>query len=273
MNDSDLPLRSVERTEHGGGSFPFTVPVIRGLDRIEFTAPVTFFVGENGSGKSTLLEGIAAAAGSITVGAESVERDKTLAHARQLADALRLVWSRRTKKGFFLWAEDFFGYARGMAELRAEMEADIRRIDQEMAGQSEYGRSLAKGAIGGQVGAMRRDYGEGGLDARSHGESFLQLFERRFSGPGLYLLDEPEAPLSPSRQLTLLALIHEMIREGGQFIIATHSPILLAYPGGAILSFDSGQIELTAYDSLEHVQVTRSFLENPAAYLRRLFRE
>jgi predicted ATPase len=116
---------------------------------------------------------------------------------------------------------------------------------------------------------MQRMYGEG-LDARSHGEGFLSLFQERFSGPGLYLLDEPEAPLSPNRQLSLLALLKSMVDQGGQFLIATHSPILMAFPGAQIYSFDGGRIHPERYETLEHVVTTRSFLENPALYIKYL---
>jgi predicted ATPase len=120
-----------------------------------------------------------------------------------------------------------------------------------------------------EVHELRKSYGDG-LDANSHGEGFFKLFRSRFVGEGLYLLDEPEAPLSPSRQLSLIAMIHQMIAQGGQFIIATHSPILMAYPGATLLSFDDGRIQSVAYDTLEHVTVTRNFLNNPDAYLRHL---
>ena len=116
---------------------------------------------------------------------------------------------------------------------------------------------------------MQRSYGAS-LDSNSHGEAFIKLFQERFSGEGLYLLDEPEAPLSPTRQLSLIALLKQMVDQNGQFVIATHSPILLAYPGAQILSFDGGHMRPVAYEDLEHVTVTRSFLNNPQAYLKYL---
>lgn len=116
---------------------------------------------------------------------------------------------------------------------------------------------------------MHELYG-GGLDVQSHGESYFKLFQSRFRPNGLYLLDEPEAPLSPMRQLSLIAMIEEMVKQDGQFIIATHSPILLAYPDAAILQFTDGTIQAARYDELEHVTITRSFLNNPDAYLRHL---
>jgi predicted ATPase len=250
-------------------TFPFTVPFVRALSQIEFHAPLTFLVGENGSGKSTFLEAVACAAGSITVGSESVATDPTLAAVRDLARHLRLAWRKRTRRGFFMRAEDFFGFAKYLGASRAEMEQDLRDIDRAYQGRSATARGLAKMPLGRELGEMQRLYGAG-LDSHSHGEAFLALFRQRFVGEGLYLIDEPEAPLSPTRQLALLRLLKEMLDAGAQCLIATHSPILLAYPGAAILSFDAGAIRPAAYEDLEHVRVTRDFLNNPAAYLRHL---
>jgi predicted ATPase len=117
---------------------------------------------------------------------------------------------------------------------------------------------------------MKQRYGEGGLDSYSHGESFLTLFQARFVPNGLYLLDEPEAPLSPIRQLSFIALLKQMVEQQAQFIIATHSPIIMAFPDAAILSFDGAKIRARQYEELEHVTLTRDFLNNPQAYLRNL---
>jgi len=251
------------------GQYPFNLPLLRGLEEMRFSASVTLFVGENGTGKSTLLEALACAAEMITVGSESVRTDKSLVHARELAKHLRLAWTKRTRKGFFLRAEDFFGYAKRQNELRAEMEADLQEIEREYQNRSQYAKSLAQMSTAGQLGDMHRRYGEG-LDARSHGESFLALFQSRFVADGLYLLDEPEAPLSPLRQLALIAAIKEMTAQNGQFIIASHSPILMAYPGAEIFHFSEGHIEKVGFDDLEHVRLMRDFLNNPDAFLRNL---
>lgn len=266
-----LLLRAIQSRAGGAASgFPYDMPVIQSFTGLELESPVTFLVGENGSGKSTFLEAVACAVGSRTVGSESVETDPTLADVRRFAnDRLRLVWSKRTQAGFFMRSEDFFGFARRMAQTLRDMEADAANVDAEYDGRSEFARSLARMPYQREIGELRRAYGDG-LDANSHGEGFFKLFRSRFTGPGLYLLDEPEAPLSPTRQLSLIALLHQMVNQGGQFIIATHSPILMAYPGAAIYSFDEGVIQRVDYETLEHVTVTRSFLENPEAYLRHL---
>ena len=260
-----LALRPLPATP----AFPFNLSILRGLEQLDFAAPVTLFVGENGTGKSTLLEAIACAAEMITVGSESVRTDKSLVHARELAKYLKLVWAKRTHKGFFLRAEDFFGYAKRQNELRAEMESDLSAVDDEYKGRSEYAKALAKMSYTGQLGDMRRRYGEG-LDTGSHGESFLSLFQSRFAPGGLYLLDEPEAPLSPMRQLALISLLKEMVAQNAQFMIATHSPILMAFSGAIIFNFDDGEIKPVAYEKLESVRLIRDFLQNPEAFFERL---
>jgi predicted ATPase len=253
------------------GGFPFSVPVIRSLRELKFTAPVTFFVGENGSGKSTLLEAMAIAARSVTVGSSDAHADETLQSVRLLARHLRLAWHKRTHKGFFLRAEDYFGYARRLNKMREELEGEMKAVDEDYtrAGRSEQAKGLAKMPYAGQLAEMRRRYGEG-LDARSHGESFLAFFQARFVPGGLYLLDEPEAPLSPARQLALLAALKLMVEQDSQFVIATHSPILMAFPGAAIFDFDRDPIRAVDYKDLEHVNFTKSFLNNPKIYLKHL---
>ena len=216
-------------------NFPFNLPLVQKCKEIKFRAPVTFFVGENGSGKSTLLEAIAAGVGSVVVGGADAQRDETLRHAQRLAVQLQFIWQKRTHRGFFLRAEDFFNFA--------------RRVN--------------------AMSELARRYGED-ADARSHGESFLNLFRERFVPGGLYLLDEPEAPLSPQRQLALLSMLKEMVAEDAQFIIATHSPILMAFPNAALLNFDKYPVRQVAYDKLEHVALTKAFLNNPETFLRRL---
>ncbi len=250
-------------------SFPFTIPVIKKWEPLELKSPITILVGENGSGKSTLLEALASAAEMITVGSESARQDKSLAHVQGLSQYLRLVWNKRVRKGFFLRAEDFFGYVKAQAQSRHQMEQDIKRVDEKYIGRTEYAKSLAKMPFAGEINNMKRKYG-GDLDNFSHGESFMTLFHARFVPGGLYLLDEPEAPLSPIRQLALLSTIKEMLAQEAQFIIATHSPIIMAIPGAEILSFDQVPIKPVAYDQLEHVNLTRDFLNNPEQYLRHL---
>jgi predicted ATPase len=258
-----IGLKPAARKQSG---FPFNLPLVKNLDQIEFHSPVTFFVGENGSGKSTLLEAIGAGVKLATVGGEDVERDKTLEGARALGRQLKFSWLRKTHRGFFLRAEDFFNFARRLQTMTKELQELADSFDEEYSG---YALGLAKGAALGQRQALIERYGED-LDANSHGESFLKLFQSRFVAGGLYLLDEPEAPLSPQRQLALMAMLKEMVGQETQFIIATHSPILMAFPGARIVSFDDHPVREVDYDNVEHVSLTRAFLNNPQSFLRRL---
>lgn len=266
-----IHLRAIamKRTTGLPSGFPFSVPVIRALRELSFPTPVTFLVGENGSGKSTLMEAIACVVGSVTVGAEGVDSDATLAPMRRLAKNLSQSWNKRTHKGFFLRAEDFFGYAKRISQIRTDAAADFERVDEEYAGRSDYAKMLARMPHARTIGELQQRYGEG-LDAQSHGESFLKLFQSRLVPDGLYLLDEPEAPLSPLRQLAFLSLLKEMVEVNCQFIIATHSPIILSFPGATILSCDSAPPAVVDYDDLEHVTLTRDFLADPERYLSRL---
>jgi predicted ATPase len=249
-------------------SYPFNIPIVQSLSELEFVSDVTFLVGENGSGKSTLLEAVAVAANLPTIGSERVEYDSTLSAVRQLAKRLKLSWTRRTHRGFFMRSEDFFGFTKRMTQLQRELEADLQDIEEEFAGHSEAARSEARKPMLRSLADMQQRYGAG-LDTRSHGESYFALFQNRFVPNGLYLMDEPEAPLSPMRQLALLSLLKLMVHEQqAQFIIATHSPILMAFPDATILNFEDGNIQAVAYEQVEHVTLTKAFLNKPEQFLR-----
>jgi predicted ATPase len=242
-----------------GAPYPFSVQQVRMLPELVVNTGVTFFVGENGSGKSTLLEGIAAAAELYARGSADHAVDDTLAPARQLGAALRLAWSPRSRQGFFLRAEDFFGYNKTQARI------DARELREKTEGRVEHGGLiLSESGIHPDERAAAKFIAK--YDSRSHGESFMDLFAKVRPG-GLYLLDEPEAPLSPKRQIALLKLLLRTSRAGAQFIIATHSPILLACPGAKILSFDQTPIAEVAYAELEHVVVMRDFLNDPGRFM------
>jgi predicted ATPase len=213
-------------------AYPFSVPAIRAFDRLKLEKPVTFLVGENGSGKSTLLEAIAIAWGFSPEGGSRDLRFTTRASHSELHSHLRLSRGRyRAGDGFFLRAESFYNLATTVENL----------------------------------GGTR--YGEKSLHEQSHGESFIALVTNRFNGSGFYVLDEPEAALSPSRQLTLLSLMHNLVTDGAQFLIATHSPILMAYPNATIFQMsDDGPFEI-AYRETEHYAVTKRFLNQPEEML------
>jgi predicted ATPase len=215
-------------------SYPFSIPAIRGLSTVQLTSPVTTFVGENGSGKSTLLEAIAVAWGFNAEGGSINFNFSTRASHSLLLEFLKLERGlKRPKDGFFLRAESFYNVA-----------SEIERLD-------------GVPGVGTKIGAA---YGARSLHEQSHGESFLALVMERFRGNGLYILDEPEAALSPTRQMALLVRIHDLVAAGSQFIVATHSPILLAYPTAAIWSLEVDGLKQVEYESTEHYQVSRRFL-------------
>lgn len=246
--------RKHERYPHD--AFPFSVPAIRTFTSIEVDVGVTMFVGENGSGKSTLLEGIATAAELPTSDRTLATMDASLRKQRELGDALRLSWLPRSRKGLFLRAEDFFG----QVHARARAWAREKREKRELATGVVEAHVTESGAHVDEVGATA--FLEG-FDARSHGESFLDLFEKIQPG-GLYVLDEPEAPLSPKRQIRFLEMIEAAAVRGAQFLIATHSPILLSCRDARIFDFDRAPIAEAAYDDLEHVRVTKDFFATRA---------
>lgn len=262
-------LKALRIQKSESACFPFDIPLFQTLETISFDKPVTFFVGENGTGKSTLLEGIAAATGSIAVGAEDIKTDPTLAHARTLAKQMTLSWRLKTRKGFFLRAEDFLNFSRKIKSIREEMKRNLEEVEIEYKDRSLFAQGQARMPYLRSIAEMERNYGAD-LDARSHGESFLKLFHARFVPGGLYLLDEPETPLSPMKQLSFISMMKEMVAQNCQFIIATHSPILMAFPDAAIWSFDSAPIARLSYEELEHVNLTRDFLTNPERFLRHL---
>ncbi len=210
----------------GFEEYPFCVPAIRGLERLEFHPAVTFFIGENGSGKSTLLEALALKLG---YNAEGGNRNFAFA-TRETHSCLHefLVVERgvaHATDGFFLRAESFYNLASQIDDL-----------------------------------SVAYAYGKKSLHAQSHGESFLALLLNRLQGDGVYLFDEPEAALSPQRQLSLITLIHRLVYHQSQLVIATHSPILLAYPNAWIYQFSESGIARVQYEETEHFQITRDFL-------------
>ncbi len=214
--------------------FPFTIPAIGGFDALAFEQPVTFLVGENGAGKSTLLEAIAVASGLNPEGGSRNFTFSTRASHSRLSECLRLVRGpRRPGDSFFLRAESYFNMA-----------TEIEALDSQPAA----GPSIIE-AFGGKS-----------LHEQSHGEAFFALFTHRLRGDGLYLFDEPEAALSPLRQLAFLSRLHELVADGSQFVIATHSPILMAYPHATIHLLADGPPRRVAYRETEHYTVTRSFL-------------
>ena len=261
-------LDAMHRKPGGGGSgFPWTVPLIANLQSLRLTTAVTFLVGENGCGKSTLLEGMAWGSEAVAVGSHHLDTDPTLDSARLFHQAFKFSRTSRAYTRLFLRAEDVFGFTNRVAADMAGLRADAAELGRKVP--PGVGRDKAVGLALGQAGQLARTYGEN-PDARSHGETFIHLLQARLRPDGLYFLDEPETPLSPSRVLALMMLIEEFVAKGSQFIIATHSPILLALPGATILQAQDGKLVIAEWNDLEHVRVTRAFLNDPASVLRRL---
>ena len=254
------------QNDEPGSEFPYSLPFLESFKSLTFTEPVTFLVGENGCGKSTFLEALACSCESVTVGGRDIWDDPDMIGPQKLSDKMRLVWKKRTRRGFFMRAEDFYGFGLRIEEMKRE----FTEMAQEFEGEYEgHARDLAMGAPMGQLAQLKERYGEG-FHTMSHGEGFLKIFEERFVPGGLYFLDEPETPLSPTRQLSLISLLKQMVAEDAQFIIATHSPILMAFERAEILSFEQSPPEEVAYDDVGHVKLYREFLKAPSRYLRHL---
>jgi predicted ATPase len=240
-------IRSVTLDREGvdGGRYPFSIPALRRLDTLALDEKVTFLVGENGSGKSTLIEGIAVAAGFNAEGGTRNMTVSTRASHSDLHERLRLVREPKSPRdGYFLRAESFFNVATHIEELDAAPGG---------------GRPIIE------------SYGGVSLHEQSHGESFLSLVLNRFRGRGLYILDEPEAALSLRGQLALMRRMHDLLAEESQFIVSTHSPVLLGYPNALIYALTESGIERTPYEATEQYELTRSFLDDRDRFLRHLF--
>ena len=225
-------------------AFPWSLPLIRDLTELAFTTPVTFLVGENGSGKSTLLEGIAAGMDAVAAGSRDLRRDPSLQAARDFAAGFVFARRRHARTRLFLRAEDVFGYT---GRLTADMD-ELSAIEQELAQLPEgSGRDHATAMARGQRAALTRRYGDN-PDARSHGETFLALLRTQAGAERPVFPRRAGDPLSPSRVLALIALLADCVAQGCQFIIATHSPILMALPGATILLAQDGTLRQAAWD-------------------------
>lgn len=220
-------------TVESHNEYPYNLPAVKSLNRLVFHPKITYFVGENGSGKSTLLEAIAIANGFNPEGGTKNFNFNTRKSHSSLADHIRIAKGLPPRTGFFLRAESFFNVA---------TEIENRNV-------GEY-------------------YGGKSLHEQSHGESFMTLLTERFGAKGLYILDEPESALSPQRQLAALFRIHDLIQQGSQFLIATHSPILLAYPDSTIYQFSAEGIDTVSYQDTDTFQIMKAFINNPEKMLQ-----
>lgn len=232
-------IQSLKFEQNGNTNYPYNISAVKQIGKLRFNSPVTFLVGENGTGKSTIIEAIAVAAGFPSEGGTKNMKFSTYNSTSDLHDSLKLIrGTRREKDGYFLRAESFYNVASYMEESNP-------------------------------MGPLR--YGGKTMHNQSHGESFMWLINHRFFGNGLYLLDEPEAALSPQRQLSLLIAINDLIIDGSQFIISTHSPILLSFPKATIYQLNLDGIEKVNYEDAENVKLSRDYLNNPDVFLKELF--
>ena len=223
-------------------AYPFCLPVIKEIEKIDFHPKATFIVGENGTGKSTLLEAVSIAWGFNPEGGSVNFNFSTTDSHSVLHEYIRVVKGiTKPEDGFFLRSESFYNVA-----------SEVDKLDE-------------------NSGTFLSNYGGDSLHKKSHGESFFALFMDRFRGNGLYLLDEPEAALSPTRQMAFLSRMDQLIKQKSQFIIATHSPIIMAYPDSLLLSVTEDGLKASVYEETEHFLLTREFLNNPSRYLEILF--
>ncbi len=245
MNDRYIQSIAIDWRKISRSSYLQEIPALKHLKALEFQKNITFFVGENGTGKSTLLEAIATAYGFNPEGGTVNYRFSTFDDVSELHHAIRLTKGyRRAKSSYFFRAESFFNVASKAEDYRNFTPKEI----------------------------YYRQYGGKSLHEQSHGESFLAYFQS-FSQDGLYLMDEPEAALSPQRQLTLFIQMARMADAGSQFLVASHSPILLGIPGADIISFDSGTASRCRYEDTESYQVMEMFINHRDILMERLLRE
>jgi predicted ATPase len=250
LADSEVFLKELSLERHRIKSFdeyPFSLPAVRSLHILEFHPQVTFLVGENGTGKSTLLEALAVV---LDLNPEGGSRSFKFQTRESHSDLFKYI---RVKRGIYAPHDRFFLRAESLNNLATEIE----RLDRETAASRPIIDS----------------YGGRSLHEQSHGESFYAVFMNRFGGKGLYLLDEPEAALSPMRQMGLLVIMHDLIAKGSQFVVATHAPIILAYPDAWIYALSEPGIARTTYQETEHYVITKRFLDKPERMLQMLFEQ
>lgn len=247
--------------------FPYNIPAVRHARRVELGEKVTVFVGDNGTGKSTLLESVAYALDLPLIGGRIGGASPSFAAAKLLKPFIDVEWKHEVRKGFFFRAEDFSHFIDNVDREREKIAMEIMdlkgKIDDGMLQQMRENMNWAGRG-------MRREYGKD-MQAFSHGEAFLEILQTRIMDKGIFMLDEPESALSPLKQLSLLAFILEMLKGGkAQFILATHSPILMGIPDAVLYQITDDRMERVTYKETDHYRITRRFLDDPESFLRHL---
>jgi len=259
-------LKSFSIITHKQNPFPFNIPAVKFAKQIDFNPKITIFIGDNGCGKSTLLETLALKLNLPLIGGY-IGSHAGFEAARILQSYLEIEWKRQTSKGFFFRAEDFSDFINSVENEQRKIGEDLRELKdvvddsiiKEMSDNMNY--SLFR---------MRKDYGEN-MQAFSHGEAYLKILQMRLGDKGIFLLDEPEAALSPLKQLSLIFLIAEILKnKNTQFVISTHSPILMGIPDAWIYEIKEESMDRVDYKDTEHYRITSTFLNDPNHYLRHL---
>jgi predicted ATPase len=258
-------FRSIERRDaRAGEGYPFSTPLLRRLSSLSFSSPVTLLCGDNGCGKTTLIELIAFKARAERIGPPGGGLTPGQARIRQAADAFRAARSSKPSRCFLFTAEGFSKYVDYVVAEKQSAKEELDALPGLYG--SDYARTLAAQPYAGTLGALDALYAAP-LEEQSHGQGFLDFFQSRLLPGGLYLMDEPEAALSYINQLALIYIIKDAVQAGSQFLIATHSPILAAIPGAALLEMEEGVLKQRAYDELSQVQFLKRFLRDHARIL------
>lgn len=248
--------------------FPFNIPAVKFAKEIILNSKVTIFVGDNGSGKSTLLEAIAYKINLPLIGGFIKANNRTGFEAAELLQPyLEIEWKRNTSKGFFFRAEDFSDFINAVEQERNKIAGSLSdlkgQVDDAIIDKMSESMNY-------KLHEMRKNYGEN-MQAFSHGEAYLKILQTRIGDKGIYILDEPEAALSPLKQLSLMSFILEVLKnKNSQFIIATHSPILMGIPGATLYEIQENSMQQVSYTETDHYRITKTFLDNPEYYLRHL---
>lgn len=265
-----IHVKSLIKINNSGlNDYPFNLNLIKNLNKIEFSKDIVILVGENGSGKTTLMEIIASILGLHRINYPSLTIQDKLNKINSATNYFKVHYNLSKKGGFYFQGEDFINYLNYLNTTISESIEQIKKIDDEYKGKSDYARSQAKVPHLKTINELKNLY-DGNLLTSSHGEGFISFFSSRIKGNEIYLLDEPETPLSFHNQLVMISIIKEAVNNKAQFIISTHSPLLMSIPNSDIYSIENNMLIKKEYEELEQVNSLRDFLNNKDTYLRYL---